>query len=214
MTEFKRKKGGNDMQYVTSDTHFNHNNIQGPNGFVPTRKHFTSVEEMNETIIKNWNEKVKPEDEVIHAGDLSVNMKPKELFELLKRLHGTLIIIPGNHDSLSKTIKYLKTNNYQYNNKPKFTISEVGMRIKFNKKIYYISHFPLGLGSQRPNMRNLCGHIHEETAYGSNVLNIGIDSPEIPDVPFGTPILFETAVELVEEKWNRWYEENQTMRMK
>lgn len=202
------------MIYLTSDSHFNHYNIQGPKGFVATRRHFTSVEEMNETIINNWNATITSEDTVYHAGDLSVNMKPRDLFQLLKRLHGNLVIIPGNHDSLSKIIKYLKNNNYQYNNKPKFTIIEVGTRIKFNKKVYYISHFPLGLGNPRPDMRNFCGHIHEETAFGSNVLNIGMDSPEIPDVPFGTPILLETAVELVEAKWIKWLTENKPERMK
>ena len=202
------------MIYLTSDTHFNHNNIQGPNGFVATRKHFNSVQEMNDTIIQNWNATVQPTDKVIHAGDLSLNMRPKELFEILKQLNGNITIIPGNHDSVSKIIKYLANNNYDYNGKPKFEFSEVGIRIKHNKKVYYITHYPLGLGDSRYKLRNFCGHIHDEATTGANLLNIGVDSPEIPDVPFGTPILFETAVELVEEKWNKWNAENTNSRLK
>lgn len=189
------------MRYITSDPHFGHRNICGKGGFVHTRTHFTSVEEMNETIIENWNNQVGPEDEVIIAGDIALNMKPREVFEILKRLHGTLLLIEGNHDSVSKTIKYLLNNNYTYNRKPKFEYHQVGMRIKYNKRVYYVTHYPLGLGEGRRGLRNLCGHIHTAVAYSSNVLNIGVDSPEIPSVPFGTPIPFETAVELVEQKF-------------
>lgn len=202
------------MLYLTSDTHFNHKNICGPDGFVETRRQFTSVEEMNETIITNWNNQVRPQDEVIHAGDLSLNMKQKELLDIMKQLNGNITIIPGNHDSVSKIIKYLSKNNYDYNSKPKFTFKEVGMRIKYSKKVYYITHYPLGLGDQRPNMRNFCGHIHDEAAYGANVLNIGIDSPEIPDMPFGTPIWFGHAVDLVDEKWLAWRAAHPNKRLK
>ena len=41
--------------FITSDWHFDHNNICSQDGFVPTRNHFESVEEMNEEIIKQTN---------------------------------------------------------------------------------------------------------------------------------------------------------------
>lgn len=202
------------MRYLTSDTHFNHQNIFGPDGFVSTRVHFKTVQEMNETIITNWNAKITQHDTVIHAGDLGINIKPPEMFEILKQLHGNIWILLGNHDSLSKMIKYLKNHNYLYNGQPKFTFFEVGIRIKYNKKVFYITHYPLAIGDQRPGIRNFCGHIHDDTTRGANQLNIGVDSPEIPDVPFGTPILFEDAVELVEAKWEKWREEHLTERLK
>lgn len=192
------------MKLVISDTHFGHPAIQGPDGFIKARKHFTSVEDMNETIITNWNAAVTQHDTVIHAGDIAMYMKPKEVFELLKQLNGNLELIGGNHDSLSKLYRYLRNNNYMYNGKPKFTFHEVGIRIKHNKKVYYVTHYPMGLGEQRKTVRNLCGHIHESAARESNVLNIGVDSPELPlGTPFGAPIAFETAVELVESKWSK-----------
>lgn len=192
------------MLYITSDTHFFHENINGPDGFVSTRKHFQSTEEMNETIVTNWNNKVTQHDTVIHAGDIALGPKPVEVFDLLKRLHGNLIIIPGNHDSMRRLIKYLTKNNYNYNSTPKFEIKEVGMRIKHNKKLYYVTHFPLMLGEWRANLRNFCGHIHDVGCRESNQLNIGIDSPEIGERPFGEPILFDEAASLVEEKWSNW----------
>ena len=56
-------------QYVTSDWHFGHNNICGPEGFVSTRKHFANAEEMNETIIANHNAVVTAADRTYHLGD-------------------------------------------------------------------------------------------------------------------------------------------------
>ncbi|CDX66600.1 Putative uncharacterized protein [Leuconostoc citreum] len=87
---------------------------------------------MNETIIANWNSKVKPTDTVYHLGDISMKFtKPPKLImsetlAILKRLHGNFIIIKGNHDQTA-LLKFLKQNNdITANQKPKFTIHEVG----------------------------------------------------------------------------------------
>ena len=49
------------MKYYTSDLHLDHANMLK---FEPEARPFTNVDEMNETIIQNWNAKVKPGDEV------------------------------------------------------------------------------------------------------------------------------------------------------
>lgn len=190
------------MLYVTSDTHFGHRNIFGPKGFEQSRAHFKSADQMNETIIRNWNNKVTQHDTVIHAGDVALHMTPKQVFSLLKRLNGNIEIISGNHDD-SRTMKYLLHNNYIYNRKPKFTIHDIGVRMKFNKKDYYITHYPVALGARRGRLRNVCGHIHSNPTDAPNQLNIGIDSPEIGRRPFGEPIRFEEVVQLMNVKWQK-----------
>ncbi len=78
--------------YVISDTHFNHANIIGY-----ANRPFKNVTEMNETIIANWNNTVKPGDEVIHVGDVAFG--PHEAASrIINRLHGYKILIKGNHD--------------------------------------------------------------------------------------------------------------------
>ena len=54
------------MIWFTSDLHFNHKRIIE---YEPTTRPFASVEEMNETLIKNWNSVVQPEDTVYVLGD-------------------------------------------------------------------------------------------------------------------------------------------------
>jgi calcineurin-like phosphoesterase family protein len=56
--------------FFTSDTHFNHKNI-----IKLCNRPFTSIEEMNEKIIENWNNIVKPEDIVWHLGDFALIWK-------------------------------------------------------------------------------------------------------------------------------------------
>ena len=189
--------------YITSDLHLFHHNATGPDGLIKTRTHFKDAEEMNEAIIHAINSIVKEEDTLIHCGDFGFG-SPKILFEQLERINAhKVILIKGNHDS-SKFFKYIKN----HNEEGKYELHDVGLIKKFNKKIYYITHYPLGLGENSKNLRNLCGHIHENDPRGANCLNVGIDSPSFPNLPFGTPVLIEDAFNKVEEKWSSWAEKN------
>ena len=51
--------------FFTSDHHFGHTNI-----LKFCNSPFNSIEQMNEELIKRWNEKIGPDDEVYHLGDL------------------------------------------------------------------------------------------------------------------------------------------------
>ena len=54
------------MKFCTSDTHFFHDSLLGTNKFAP--RPFNNVNEMNQTIINNWNDKVGENDIVYHLG--------------------------------------------------------------------------------------------------------------------------------------------------
>ena len=56
------------MRYYIADLHFYHRTL---NDHMDCRG-FASVEEMNETMIRKWNEKVKPRDEVGILGVFSI----------------------------------------------------------------------------------------------------------------------------------------------
>jgi calcineurin-like phosphoesterase family protein len=84
---------GGDVFFI-SDTHFFHGNIIKEDY---CGRPFRHIEDMNEQMIQMWNEKVKPEDTVIHLGDMSMGGWQK--FEACaKLLNGRIIMTRGNHD--------------------------------------------------------------------------------------------------------------------
>ena len=191
-------------EWITSDYHFGHKNITGPEGFCTTRRHLKDAEEMNAALIAAHNAVVSNDDRTYHLGDLTVGLKPQQIHELLMQMKGSFIFILGNHDS-QKAFKKLNTFNYELPcGRMKYESFElVGKRLKANKKVYYLTHYPMGLGDKRLTLRNLCGHIHEDATTGINLLNVGIDSTEIGERPFGEPLLLEEAMRLVDEKYER-----------
>lgn len=77
--------------WITSDAHFSHKNI-----LIYDNRPFSSVEEMDEKLISNWNERVKPGDTMYYLGDFA--FKSKNVYKLFTRLNGNKILIKGNHD--------------------------------------------------------------------------------------------------------------------
>lgn len=53
---------------------------------------------MDETLIANWNARVRPGDDVWHLGDFALGPKPARLREIFDRLNGTKRLVRGNHD--------------------------------------------------------------------------------------------------------------------
>lgn len=87
--------------WIISDTHFSHYNMVHK---FKTRP-FETVEEMDETLIENWNKVVKPGDKVYHLGDVAFGDKTKHP-HLLKRLNGRKRLVVGNHDSITHLAPY------------------------------------------------------------------------------------------------------------
>jgi calcineurin-like phosphoesterase family protein len=79
--------------FVISDTHFSHKNI-----IKYCNRPFQHIDEMNETLIKNWNDVVGKDDRVFHLGDFAFERDLNRLAFLRSRLNGRIILIRGNHD--------------------------------------------------------------------------------------------------------------------
>ena len=195
------------MQFVTADTHFLDEHLLGIDNFAP--RLFLTVDQMDQTIIKNWNERVSENDTVYHLGDIAVYFaKPQakayeKIFQILDSLNGHLVLIKGNHDSRG-LFKYLAKNNYSFSGKPKFTFHDVGVLLKYDHRQYYLTHYPLMLGIA-PQIINLHGHIHHYAVPAKENINVGIDSPEfdylLPEkVPFGAPISFDQIEKMINGK--------------
>lgn len=139
--------------WLISDTHWNHSNIlnfKDENGN-PIRP-FSSVEEMDETMIDNWNKVVKPGDHVYHLGDVVFGDKEQWMKQHWSRLCGKKRLIVGNHDN----IKLMAVGGW---------FQKIEMWYKFEHLLF--THVPVHqttLSEHRfsgKQMINCHGHIHQ-----------------------------------------------------
>lgn len=80
-----------------SDMHIGHENVIG----FDDRPYKTS-NEMDNDLIKRWNNKVKPGDVVYVLGDMIWKNRDNDAVNILKQLNGQIIVIKGNHDRFLK----------------------------------------------------------------------------------------------------------------
>lgn len=135
--------------FYIADTHFDSENI-----IKYDKRPFSSVKEMNETIIDNWNSMVKPSDTVNILGDFCWSGDERwEYF--LKTLNGVKNLIRGNHDpkKFKPSIKELLNDVVDYK------------EIRDNKRHVIECHFPILMynKSYSRNYYMLYGHVHEYT---------------------------------------------------
>ena len=170
------------MILFTSDLHLGHKNI-----LKLCNRPFSSIEEMDATLIENWNKKVHKNDQVYILGDLMYrNEKPPE--EYLRQLNGKKHLITGNHDrawvKMCDTSQYFKSvNRLDY--------------ISDRKRQMTLCHFPMMSWPHMPRSYMVFGHIHGTTdadywlliARNEKMLNAGVD------INGYAPVTFDEMVE-------------------
>lgn len=145
------------MIYFTSDFHFNH-----PKPFIYEPRNFTSIAEMNEGLIKNYNSVILPKDDVYVLGDLILGDLNNGI-ECLKRLNGKLHIVRGNHCTDTRWKAYA--------NLPNVVELENAIYLKYYKQHFYLSHYPTITSNhdyEKPlsqRLLNLCGHSHTKNKW-------------------------------------------------
>jgi calcineurin-like phosphoesterase family protein len=86
------------MKDYIADPHFGHNAI-----FRLNNRLFSTVEEMDNTMLSNWQSIVKSDDEVYILGDLIFRAKNSPEY-YLNKLTGKKHLILGNHDKWSRHV--------------------------------------------------------------------------------------------------------------
>lgn len=138
--------------FLISDTHFGHEKtctVFKRNDGSPLRP-FTSAEEMDEAMIKRWNDRVRPTDKVYHLGDVVINRK---YLSVLDRLNGDKVLIRGNHDIFKITDYY-----------PRFR--DIRGYHVMNGMIF--SHVPIHADSMERFGTNIHGHLHANRVMRDN----------------------------------------------
>jgi calcineurin-like phosphoesterase family protein len=172
------------MIWFYSDPHFGHENVVLKFG----RSEFKDAKEMNELLIKNYNEVVRPEDVVYFMGDVYFGGEEK-LWTILKRMNGTKILIRGNHDD-KPTIMV----------RAGFVCALEKASIRVGKREINLSHYPYRYGfwkqlwwsisNGRYTPRNLHkrmvddgkylihGHTHSKRKHtkNTNMIHVGVDA--------------------------------------
>ena len=84
--------------FLVSDTHFGHAGVckfTHPDDPEVKLRPWDNADDMDEAMIRNWNDRVRPNDKVYHLGDVVINRKA---LKTLARLNGDKVLIRGNHD--------------------------------------------------------------------------------------------------------------------
>jgi len=175
------------MKYwFTADTHFGHKNI-----IKYCNRPFATLDAMDNTIIRNWNARVDPDDTVFVLGDFCFRNSPggklgegtqnKASF-YSDKLNGTKIFLCGNHDK---------------NNSVKSLIRS--MTIRHGGYDIYLIHNP---EDYKPNELNFCGHVHDKWKFKALkdktiIVNVGVDVWKFMPV---------TINEIIEKlaAWKKW----------
>ena len=87
--------------WLWSDLHFGHKNI-----IEFSNRPFNNIEHMNECLVENFNDYVKPNDVSIWVGDVAFG-SDEFANELLNQCNGYKILIIGNHDFNKKKVRNL-----------------------------------------------------------------------------------------------------------
>ena len=135
--------------YLSSDLHFNHNKP-----FIYEPRGFSSIEEMNEGIIKNFNAILTWEDTLYLCGDQMLGMDMQAGLALLRRLNGNKYLVIGNHDTDNRIQAYRESGI--------FIEVQPQYRIKYKGRSYLITHYPTLVENcgEFNNVINIHGHTH------------------------------------------------------
>ncbi len=141
--------------FVTSDPHYGHANI-----IRYCNRPFINVEEMNYSLINNWNSVVDDNDTVIVNGDFMFYKNDTGIFN---RLKGKKILVKGNHDK-----------------KAVFSLGWESMHdiydFSYLGKHFVMCHYPLYEWNNRGHgSLHLYGHIHDKFIDIHNAINICVE---------------------------------------
>lgn len=152
--------------WFTSDIHFCHRNI-----LHLCNRPFEDINEMNETIIANFNSVIKPSDTLYILGDVNYRGNADEL---IPRLNGHKILIEGNHDGNYDESLFEEIYNYLEINEP----------VKGKHYRFVLCHYPFAeWNGFYKGAIHLHGHQHNKPVYNKQMrqqnlrrYDVGVDA--------------------------------------
>jgi len=175
--------------FLVSDTHFGHAGVcrfTHPDDPEVKLRPWDNADEMDEEMIRRWNDRVRPTDKVYHLGDVVINRKA---LKTLHRLNGDKVLIRGNHD-IFPDVEYREY------------FRELRAYHVMNGMI--LSHIPIHPESLGRFGVNIHGHLHASRVkiepvgkYGIPVIDTRYHCVCVEQTDFA-PILFEDVIKRIE----------------
>lgn len=183
--------------WFTSDTHFGHRAMVEREW----RPQFATVAEMDEALIENWNETVTPGDTVWHLGDVGLG-HDAHILGCVRRLNGTIHLVPGNHDSVWPG--HRQAHKFQQQWLEEFDSIQPYARRRIAGQNVMLSHFPYDGDHQdferfsQYRLRDeglalIHGHVHKEWQVRGRQVNVGVDVWDL------RPVHLDQLAQLVEK---------------
>ncbi len=129
-------------KWFIADTHFSHTNI-----IRYAKRPFASVEEMDLSLIVNWNNCVSMDDQVYFLGDFGLG-DVDHLHSICSQLNGQKVCIRGNHDR-----------NSNWMHRVGFAVVLESAFLKIGRHIVELVHIP---SENPPSHFQLHGHVHDK----------------------------------------------------
>jgi calcineurin-like phosphoesterase family protein len=184
--------------YFSSDTHLNHTNI-----IKYCSRPFDSADDMNHTIISQWNETVPSNGRVYHLGDLAFCRDDSQFRDIVTKLNGQISLIIGNHDNFKQVMR----------NKDLFVEVTNMKEIKHEGQKITLCHYAMRTWNcSHHGAWHLYGHSHGLLPPYGKSFDVGVDShgfrpisfTEVKEVMDKRPMIkdHEPATRVIEELKN------------
>ena len=177
--------------FLVSDTHFGHAGVCRfmRNDGVTKLRPWDNPEEMDEAMVRAWNDRVRPTDKVYHLGDVVINRKA---LKTLARLNGDKVLIRGNHD-------IFRDDEYR------LYFRELRAYHVMNGMI--LSHIPIHSESLGRFGTNIHGHLHANRVMVPLAMSGVLDRIDtryhcvcVEQTPDFAPILFEDVIKRIKDE--------------
>jgi len=177
------KSTDNQKVFFTADLHVGSKNIIGY-----CNRPYTSVEEMDEALITNWNSTVRTKDIIFILGD--VIWGTQNYSTVMSKLNGQKHLILGNHDNKQVYKKLMIDGVIQSMNQVK--------GITIDNNYIWMSHYchRTWNGSHRGSF-HLFGHSHSTLKTTNRSMDVGVDNCNYK------PISYDEVYELLKDRTNK-----------
>ena len=153
------------MIYFTSDLHLGHRGI-----ISMQERPFDTVDEMDRTLLTNYNAVVRKDDTVYILGDICHHLQVETANEVIRRMNGKKYLLIGNHDKKYDPNLFVDIRDF--------------MTLSLNGTYFALMHYPmLSWPKKSSGSIQLHGHIHARMDYniknrdeGIRRYDVGVDA--------------------------------------